>query len=583
MAKFILCSNKDQYNELKTNIEFNFKKSAEKNGDFGYLSIYRKLRVKTNNFVSIGDDFAGGVGTFFYNNKKDIEALNDILLDFDGNINSLRNKIVGSYCIIIKKNNIVFVFVDPASSYNVYYHINKCNEITATTTYYHLALVSKNIVIDEDMFISEWLHSILRDATMFKDIYKLTGDKSLKCENAKWTVIEIGFSTYDIKCSLPEFIKNMYKPIQDFKSAGIFLTGGQDSRLSLSLLLALGLKPTICYGQGNSANTSTKQKDFEIVKKIANRYNLPIHLMNWNDTDQKDMKAYLNKYGELYSLYSMNKNFMNEFEEKINAKFICFGYFGEVFRTIETIESYNKNSFSLLEYIDDIYLSTDKKIMDKEYYQIYRNEIYKLLLQICKLENLDENNLRKKDFQKLNTVYRQRWDTQLNNFANLFMYSCPLFGDKKITDYVENISYSEKYNSKYLMKLINQFEKELLSFDFFSHIKIKKYNANTFELIDKHMSYKWKDNIRNIIRNQQILYALKIIYYKLQKDSKGLKELKEEKIEKKHLKTILENSKILKNKIEYNEAINFMDARRIKNVAFLNYLITSVFENDISK
>ena len=577
MAKFVLCSSRDCYEKLSKNIEFNFQKSAEINSDFGYLSIYRKLRIKTNNFISLGDDFAGGVGTFFYNNKRDVEALHDILLDFDGNINCLRDKIIGSYCIIIKKNNIVFVFVDPASTYNVYYTINEKNEIIATTTYYHLALATKDITIDEDMFISEWLHSTLRDVTIFKEVYKLTGDRIIKFENNKWRIIEIGFSTYNIECNLAEMIRSMYAPLRDFKRTGIFLTGGQDSRLSLSLLLALGLKPLICYGQGNSSNTSTKQKDLDVVKNIANSYKLPFHLMNWNDSDESDMNTYLNKYGELYSLYCMNKNFMKEFEQIINADFICFGYFGEIYRNIETIENYNKNCFTLLEYIDDMFLLTEKKILNKKNYKIYRNKIYTLLLQICKLNNLDENNLTKNDFQKLNTAYRQRWDTQINNYANLFMYSCPLFGDKKITDYVENISYNEKCNSKFLMKLISSFEKELLCFDFFSHIKIKQFNTNTFELTDKHLSYKWKDKIRNIIQNPHILFFLKSIYYNIQNDRKGLNELKKERIEKKHLKNTLENMNIINNKIDCVKAIDLMDARRIKNLDFLYYLITNIF------
>ena len=49
-----------------------------------------------------------------------------------------------------------------------------------------------------------------------------------------------------------------------FDKTGIFMTGGQDSRLNLAILLGIGVKPKLYYGVGNSANTFTKKEDEKI-------------------------------------------------------------------------------------------------------------------------------------------------------------------------------------------------------------------------------------------------------------------------------------------------------------------------------
>ena len=584
MSKFILCTNKNDYTNLESNFEDFYEKSSDTNGVFGWLCTYKKLRIATKNFYRNGTDFAAGVGTFFYNEKNDAAALEDILNAFNNDVNELRKKIVGSYCIIIYKNKQLHIFVDAAGTYNVYYHLDEERKnIVITTTYYHVAKVCENIEIDKQMFISEWLHSILLEPTMFKNVKKLMGDKALTFTENFWEIQSIGYSMRDFSENMVESIKCMYYPLTKFNKSSIFLTGGQDSRLSLALLLSLKIKPLICYGRGNSSDTSTKQKDLDIVNEIARKYNLPIHYMNWNDSDQKNMNSYLSKYGELFTLYCMNKNFFCEFEERISTEFICFGYFGEVFRTVELIESYNKEVFTLREYIDEIYLAEDVKIFNNEQYKIYSERIYELLLEICIQKQMKPEALTKKDFQKLNTVYRQRWDTQLNNFANLFFYSCPLFGDKEITDIAEEEEYKYRLNSKYQMQLISKLESTILEVPFFSHIKVKEFNPDTYELIDKNMVSKNKDRIREIIKNPKIIYFLKNIYYVLQRDPKGLQEIRSEHQEKMHLKKLLTDNRICEDVINLKYAIDMMDARRIKNLLLLKYLSDKVLNETDKK
>lgn len=582
MGKFLLCSNTNQFENLKQKLGSFFVESSSLKEKFGNLCVYNKLRVNSKNVYECNLGFVAGTGTYIYKCKKDKEALEEVWKDFDGNINLIRNNMIGSYCIIIYKNEQLFLFVDGANTYNVYYYLEEStNNLIATTTYYHIASVISDKSVDDMMFISEWLHSTILDFTMFNKIKKLTGNRMLTFKEGIWQIESVEYPNKCLEVELYKGVYELYSPLKEcFNNTSIFLTGGQDSRLSLALLLSLKIKPKVYYGVGNSSDTCTKKDDLNIVYSIADKYELPVQLMDWNDSDYNNKADYLNKYGELFTVYCMNKNFMNEFEEKIDTDFICFGYFGEVFRIIESIESYDKEIFTLDEFIDDLYLSGIKKLFKDNYYKEYRSRIYTLFREVCSQKEIDPEHLTKKTFQKLNTIYRQRWDTLLNNFANMFFYSFPLFGDKNITDVAEEQSYESRINSKYQMQLIKKFEPSLLDIPFFSHIKTKSYNGETNELTDTHISSRMKDKIREIVKNPVIIYKLKIVYYLIRKDKKGLKEIKLEQSEKKSIKKELGEKKVMVSDIiNVNYAIDSMDARRIKYLLLLEYMITELVEN----
>lgn len=65
---------------------------------------------------------------------------------------------------------------------------------------------------------------------------------------------------------------------------------------------------------------------------------------------------YLGKYGEMYSIYGMSKNFFHEFEESMQGEFFTLGYLGETFRDVETIVDYPHENYTLSQYIDEMFL-----------------------------------------------------------------------------------------------------------------------------------------------------------------------------------------------------------------------------------
>ena len=320
----------------------------------------------------------------------------------------------------------------------------------------------------------------------------------------------------------------------------------------------------------------------KIVARISNLFSLPLYKMDWRYSaiEKKDMDMLIKKYGELSLMYCMNKNIISEFEEKINDEFVTFGYFGEVYRAIESIESYPKELYTLDDYLDDIYLKPYACLFKQEAYKEYKKNIKEQYLKVCAARNtnIDFNNMTKKDFQKLNTLMRQRWDTEMNNFANQFFYSLPLFGNKILTDMVENVEYSKRKNSVFQMDCISFLMPQLLEIPFFSHIKTKYYNPLTHELTDKGIAVCVKDKLKARVGNKAFKKLIRMLYYIVRCDIKGFYEIKNQYKETENLKRVIQyatNADL----IDINCVYDALDAPKIKSLILLNYLLDGLREN----
>ena len=113
----------------------------------------------------------------------------------------------------------------------------------------------------------------------------------------------------------------------------------------------------------------------------------------------------------------------------------------------------------------------------------------------------------------------------MNQFANLFFYSFPLFGDRRALDYIAHVPYTERTDSKFQMKCIEAFTPSLLEIPFFSHIKPKVYNSQTHELTEEEITVLLKDRIKGCVSNPVLYRLCRYMYYVLRGDKKGLREI----------------------------------------------------------
>ena len=100
------------FSEFKQNSFIEFENS--------FITTYSKLRINTENTYVDNDAFIAGVGTYIYKSEIGKTALKLILEDFTS-VEDIQAKINGSFCILLRVKNKIFIFVDQMASYNIYY------------------------------------------------------------------------------------------------------------------------------------------------------------------------------------------------------------------------------------------------------------------------------------------------------------------------------------------------------------------------------------------------------------------------------------------------------------------------------
>ena len=122
MGKFILTNKVDSISKLLLLSEeqgFRLNRSIDNNKVYSLW--YHKKKVKIDNTFVCGEDYCCCSGGLIYNGKTGRDALENIYKDFSGDIAAIRCKIVGNYCITVKKSNKIYVFVDKYHIYQVYF------------------------------------------------------------------------------------------------------------------------------------------------------------------------------------------------------------------------------------------------------------------------------------------------------------------------------------------------------------------------------------------------------------------------------------------------------------------------------
>lgn len=590
MGKLLVSSDTRIFNTLSETFAQSFETLFDSNiNNEVFIKSHKKLRVDNKNFYSCRNEFVVCVGT---------------ALDSKGNLGTKllenvyssvkqgsfdRDTLIGSYCMVIYTDNKLQMFIDSGSTYDMYYTIDR-GTLTATNTWVHLASVIRNVDINELCFMEQlFQNAVIGRDTLFDNIKRMDGQTFITYENGKWSVEQRNYSSYDNYMDPWDLVELLYNNVgKAFGKTAIFMTGGEDSRINFSIMKMAGMNPTLLYGEGDSIDTFTHNTDKNIVNEISTIEKLPVQYMNWNDSDIDVFDYYLKKYGEFAIGYGFNKNFLHEFESKIDTEFIQFGYFGECYRNVEEISRYPHEEFTVDDYVEKLYVNTKLSNIYSNYAS-YLEQLKRKFSSIAASNGIDTNHIKKPQFQILNTFYRYRADTVQCNMANMFFYSFPFLGNRKILDSIEHLEYEQKNNAKYIVKGIKRFSPELVKVPFFSHIKLQKLNRETLELTDATVASAKKDVIRKFVHNEKLLKHLRHIYYILKRNKKGWEEVKKSYDSKNKLKGYLSfednnlfsvaglNLRILH--IDIDKLIEKYDTRVIKNMILYIKMLTYVFQN----
>lgn len=496
MAKLFITNNFNTNNNIVNHCEKQgFKSSFTGKFETANVIAFSKKNSSNDNFHQIGDELIIGIGSIIYKDFSNNNALKNILSDFsdENDIDLIKQTIIGNYVILIKKENNIFVFNDASNLYTLYYH-QKNDNIYIGSDLFDLAInrnEKKSLTIDENNFLEGvFVNGILGEATIFKEIKKLLGHEyisiNLRTENFKINHISVKksiISKLSFERNFEKYhktlINNINSIVKHYKNIAIFITGGLDSRVILSAFLNAGVKPTLLYGIGNSAITNTNNNDYEIVKKIAKKFDLELIKMNWSSPNpiDKHWDELSVKYGFHSEIYSGNINVIHEIEQLKNIDFIEFGYMGEVLRNSAWMDNYNKD-FLCSKKLAELYLAKYNTGIIKNKEEIIEN-IENYFISVSERHEIDFKNISKDQNQIYDNEYRKFSDTHFLNFVNLYTFSLSILGNVHLLNIAATIPYDQKENGKFQIEIIRKLYAPVLSIPIFTHgkfIKIDKSN-----------------------------------------------------------------------------------------------------------
>lgn len=465
---------------------------------------YNKLNISTENFYENKGDYVICSGTLFYKEEFGEKALALLLEDAKTmSVKQLRFNLLGSYGIVLKVGNTVRVFVDETHTYFLYYY-KKENDILITNTYWHIANVIGTDIDDYSLLEVGVRGCIMSCNTPCSNVKKLSATECITFDIEKNTVevVNVSLNDYTVKFeSKEEAIECLYKRINEIaairskyiKKYRHFLTGGIDSRLELAIHLCRKDNVSTAYWLGKDLLTNGTIEDLEIVKKISGKYSMKSECIDvaetYRETIEQLKKEKCEKYGEHASIYAGNTKLFDYFENQKEIDAFGFGYLGETLRELSELDNSYYDGFTLQDFVKNVYCRTglEKEMFSLNGFYSYLEDELKPLYEIAVNNG---SNDKKTSMFKLFSFSRFEADCTMNNFANMFVYSMPIFGQKKIADAIFSMKYEWLKNDGVSVRLIELFKKDLLDFPIYSHHR--KFIYDTKKSI---MNKTWKFKI----------------------------------------------------------------------------------------
>lgn len=504
MSKFILSNNINIVQQIVADsCSAGFEVSGKFNGQICYTSFY-KLSCKNFNFYAIGNDFISVVGTFIYKGKHGREALIAIYDDFSANINSIRDNVIGNCAFIIKKGSLLYVFGEYFGFYDIFYYYKNGLFIISHDLYDLYKGITDLKINKLNMLEHLALGVNYCGETFFDDVYRLqdnetliintsTGSLEKSSLNVNWK--NSGSMSYDECVSkISSSLKSIGKTFFDnFGTPALSSTGGLDNRLNLAIFLAIGARPDLYYGVGNSGATNTFSGDLKVNQEFEKSFGTKLNQVSWNNSTpiDKDWEELKNKYGFSSVCYGGARDFFEAYKQIPNST-ILFGCVGELYRNLDVWEKRKFKPMSLDEYIEKYLISEFMHNGTKLFDEIadIKNHLYEKLLEVCKKWSINPSMISANDDFLLNLERRRCSDVAILNLMNYHHNCSYIFAQHNVFQILANVDSVAKKQYKFQLDLLKSIYPEVLSVPIFSHCRFQKYDSLNNTLSDYKSLYR---------------------------------------------------------------------------------------------
>ncbi len=460
---------------------------------------YYKLAIKNENFLSIGDDFVSVTGTVIYKDTIGQESLRMIYNDFTGDINVIRDNVLGNGAFIIKKGVEITVFTEYLAMYHVFYTENNGDFILSNELYDVCKLCSGLEVDNENLLLNALIAGVYDKDTEIKNVFCLrdceklviniaNGEYHFENVNVEWRSNQ-KLSYNEIVERIGDYLKQYATMFtKHYGTPGLSSTGGLDNRLNLASFLAAGSKPDLYYGIGNSPITNTNDGDLTINKYYKEKYDLNLQVVSWENATpiNHDWQELEKLYGMHSLRYAGSKDF-NQHYTNVDNQLILFGCVGEIYRIDDNIylEDINFSNFTLDQYIDlyDIdHYRASAQLLFKDRNSIHAH-IKNKLLPLCKKWGLDPNNLTPMDDMILWLERMRRSDVLIPNLINRHHFCAFMNAQLPIVRLLTLVNPREKRDAKFHIDLLRYLYPSIMEVPIFSRTRFQIYDEEKGKMI----------------------------------------------------------------------------------------------------
>lgn len=527
MAKFILTNSKSKTDySVSLSSKVGYKLSGRYEGGVIAFACFHKLSVDNENFLLVGNDFVSVIGTVIYKDSIGLESLKMIYADFDGNVNSIRDNVLGNGTFIIKKGDEITIFCEYLGLFQNFYTFNNGNLIVSNDLY-DICKLCDNLEADsENIVLRALMAGVYGDETEVKSVHYLmdnealvintvSGEFNIKGVDADWRCYE-DLNYNQVVQRIGDFLKESAAIFaKHYGVPGLSSTGGLDNRLNLASFLVNGIKPDLYYGIGNSSVTNTFNGDLAINKEYVKKFKLNLNLISWENSVPitKDWNEMEHLYG-MHSVHYAGSKAFNQSYVDIKNKLLLFGCMGEIYRIDDNtyLEDTNFKDFTLDQYIDMYPIGhywSSAQLLFKNTDRIHEH-IKSKLLPLCEKWGLNPEHLSATDDFLLWMERMHRSDIYIPNLMNRHHYCAFLTSQIQIVRLLSLIHPKDKKDAKFHLDLLKYLYPEIMQVPIFSRNQFWIYDkkSNTMKRL---LSARLKNIAKGIIPNS-ILEFLRSLF-----------------------------------------------------------------------
>jgi len=435
------------------------------------------------------DDFALGIGTYFYDGSYGIDALRKVYNNLEAVLKD--NPVYGQWAFVIRKNKTTYIFNDMSGFMRLFYVVDNDGIIVSSS------IVSVISLLEQPIFDRKRLGGFI--ASFYcKEIPFVEGVETV--DSLKYLKIEDGKSSEWIERDIPEvprietleeatkYVKGLFKDqMNQLKAIGdekisIELTGGLDSRLIASNLKTSGFN----YDFVQYPIFGPDHEIADIISKGLGK-RLLIQTNQRSDDFNKNIGEF--DYGYNYFRQYCNPRWKTE------NRFQFSGARGEC---IDLPDIYTDEDLSNM---DDPRLEvllpklTIVPVMKDGYIAMYKEYL------ISKFEKLGFKRgelLSEREQSELSQILGGRInDSMYCSGAQAHLYFYQIFNEWHFNHFIHDIAFDAKKGRKLSIALIKDIDPEMGAFPVLSRRRTKRNSVNELESLP--LQYKSYNKIKNMM------------------------------------------------------------------------------------